>query len=330
MSERTITEIFEQISQLKVVVVGDLMIDQYIFGKVERISPEAPVPVLSISRREMRLGGAANVALNCKAMGAEVCVASVIGDDEHGHTLRQMLQEQGIDTHLLRHSPQRTTTVKSRVISRGQQMLRLDEEQTDPLSSADEHPFIDATLRFLQIHKPDLLIFEDYNKGVLKANIIQRIIEHCQHVGIVTAVDPKFENFLAYQQVDIFKPNLKEVTQGLALQIPVLDITQLNEVHNKLSEHLQHKVTLITLSEHGIYYCQDEHQGIIPSQVRSLADVSGAGDTVIAVAAMVYAVTKDVQQMADWSNIAAGLVCEQAGVVPVDAAKLRDILIAKS
>src|SRR5690606_7044211 len=227
-------------------------------------------------------------------------------------------------------SPQRTTTVKSRVISRGQQMLRLDEEQTDPLSSADEHPFIDATLRFLQIHKPDLLIFEDYNKGVLKANIIQRIIEHCQHVGIVTAVDPKFENFLAYQQVDIFKPNLKEVTQGLALQIPVLDITQLNEVHNKLSEHLQHKVTLITLSEHGIYYCQDEHQGIIPSQVRSLADVSGAGDTVIAVAAMVYAVTKDVQQMADWSNIAAGLVCEQAGVVPVDAAKLRDILIAKS
>ncbi len=330
MSERTITEIFEQISQLKVVVVGDLMIDQYIFGKVERISPEAPVPVLSISRREMRLGGAANVALNCKAMGAEVCVASVIGDDGHGHTLRQMLQEQGIDTHLLRSSTQRTTTVKSRVISRGQQMLRLDEEQTDPLSSADEHPFIDATLRFLQIHKPDLLIFEDYNKGVLKANIIQRIIEHCQHVGIVTAVDPKFENFLAYQQVDIFKPNLKEVTQGLALQIPVLDITQLNEVHNKLSEHLQHKVTLITLSEHGIYYCQDEHQGIIPSQVRSLADVSGAGDTVIAVAAMVYAVTKDVQQMADWSNIAAGLVCEQAGVVPVDAAKLRDILIAKS
>lgn len=326
MTNLSNAEIFEKISQLKVVVIGDLMLDQYIFGQVERISPEAPVPVLSINKKETRLGGAANVALNCKAMGAKVCVASVIGNDEHGLELKSMLEQNGIQTDLLHLSQERATTIKSRIISRGQQMMRLDEEVLTPISSKDEHPFIDATLRFLQIQKPDLVIFEDYNKGVLKSNIIQRVLEHCQHIGITTAVDPKFEHFLEYKGVDIFKPNLKEVQQGLKIQLAKIEMESLHEIHQILHQKLEHQVSLITLSEYGMYYCEATEQGIIPSHVRSLADVSGAGDTVIAVAAMVYAVTKDVYTMANWSNIAGGLVCEVAGVVPVDIEKMKTIL----
>ncbi|RYD97964.1 MAG: carbohydrate kinase [Sphingobacteriales bacterium] len=322
MSLLNSTEIFEKINQLKVVVIGDLMLDQYIFGKVDRISPEAPVPVLRIGHKESRLGGAANVAFNCKSLGAEVTVASVIGDDENGHALKTLLEQEGIKTDLVHFSASRKTTTKSRIVSKGQQVMRLDEEELSPLNAKEEHPFIDATLRYLQIRKPDLVIFEDYNKGVLKENVIHRVLEHCQHLGLVTAVDPKFDNFLAYKGVDIFKPNLKEVQQGLNISIPEVELGELKEVHNLLYKSLEHKVTLLTLSEYGMFYSTGAAEGLIPTHVRNLADVSGAGDTVIAVAAMVYAVTRDVYTMANWSNIAGGLVCEAAGVVPVNKEKL--------
>lgn len=322
MNPLSSTEIFEKINQLKVVVIGDLMLDQYIFGKVDRISPEAPVPVLRIGHKESRLGGAANVAFNCKSLGAEVTIASVIGDDENGHTLKALLEQEGINTDLVHFSTFRKTTTKSRIVSKGQQVMRLDEEELAPLNPKEEHPFIDATLRYLQIRKPDLVIFEDYNKGVLKENVIHRVLEHCQHLGLITAVDPKFDNFLAYKGVDIFKPNLKEVQQGLNISIPTVELSQLEEIHNLLYNNLAHKVTLLTLSEHGMFYSTGETEGLIPTHVRNLADVSGAGDTVIAVAAMVYTVTKDVYTMANWSNIAGGLVCEETGVVPVDKEKL--------
>lgn len=322
MNPLSSTEIFEKINQLKVVVIGDLMLDQYIFGKVDRISPEAPVPVLRIGHKESRLGGAANVAFNCKSLGAEVSIASVIGDDENGHALKALLEQEGINTDLVHFSTFRKTTTKSRIVSKGQQVMRLDEEELAPLNSKEEHPFIDATLRYLQIRKPDLVIFEDYNKGVLKENVIHRVLEHCQHLGLVTAVDPKFDNFLAYKGVDIFKPNLKEVQQGLKISIPEVELGLMKEVHNLLYKNLEHKVTLLTLSEHGMFYSTGETEGLIPTNVRNLADVSGAGDTVIAVAAMVYAVTKDVYKMAQWSNIAGGLVCEETGVIPVNKEKL--------
>jgi rfaE bifunctional protein kinase chain/domain len=326
MSPLSTLEILEQIGRLHVVVIGDLMLDQYIFGQVARVSPEAPVPVLTVLRKETRLGGAANVALNCKAVGANVTVASIIGNDAHGRQLRKMLEEAGIKTDLLHESDHRITTTKSRVISKQQQMMRLDEEILEPISPKEEHPFIDATLRYLQIQKPDLVIFEDYNKGVLKANVIQRVIEHCKNIGIPTAVDPKFDNFFEYKGVDIFKPNLKEVQQALKKDVLDINLESMQEVHQHLYQQLNHQVSLITLSEHGMYYCNNETEAIIPSKVRVLADVSGAGDTVIALAAMVYAVTKDVYTMANWSNIAGGLVCEVAGVVPVDKAQLQEKL----
>jgi ADP-heptose synthase, bifunctional sugar kinase/adenylyltransferase len=317
MDKATLEQVFEQMNGLHVVVVGDVMLDNYCWGDVERQSPEAPVPVVSVKKRESRLGGAANVALNCVALGAKVTIASVVGDDADGKLLTQLANNAGIDTTLLQYSKQRPTTTKTRIISRNQHMMRVDEEVCDELYVAEEHPFIDAVLRYLQIQKPQVLIFEDYNKGVLKENVIQRITAHCNEVGIITAVDPKKHNFLTYKDVAIFKPNLKEVREGLHLPLTEVTEAAMNEVHEILHGHLQHKLTFITLSEKGVYY-NDGSSAIIPSHIRNIADVSGAGDTVIATAAMVYAITKDAALMAEVSNIAGGLVCEEVGVVPIN------------
>jgi len=315
-------DIFKNFAQLHVVVVGDVMLDSYRWGDVERISPEAPVPVVSIRKAESRLGGAANVAVNCKALGAKVSVASVIGADDDGATLLKLLAEQEIDTTLVHKSDARITTTKNRILSRNQQMLRFDTEMSDELNTRDEHAFIDATLRYLQIQKPDVVIFEDYNKGVLKKNVIDRIIGHCKALGIVTAVDPKLSNFFAYKGVDIFKPNLKEVREGLHIALDTIDETSMLQVHQQLQAQLGHQISFVTLSEKGVYYNDSKIGNIIPSHIRNIADVSGAGDTVIAVAAMVYAVSKDAEKMAAWSNIAGGLVCEEVGVVPINKEKL--------
>lgn len=322
MDKASLQELFEHMAQLHVVVVGDVMLDNYWWGDVERISPEAPVPVVAVKRRESRLGGAANVALNCRALGAKVALAGVIGDDHEGEVLKQLSTQAGISTDLLMASNKRTTTTKTRVISKSQQMLRLDDEVGDELYLEEEHPFIDMVLRYLQREKPDVLIFEDYNKGVLKENVVQRIIAHCNEIGIVTAVDPKLKNFLVYKHVSIFKPNLKEVREGLHLQLAGINLPALNKVHEQLKDALQHKMTFITLSEHGVYYNNDQDAALIPSHLRNIADVSGAGDTVIAVAAMVYAINRDARLMAEIANLAGGLVCEEVGVVPINKERL--------
>jgi len=324
MSKQELTELFERINQLHVVVVGDVMLDNYWWGEVERISPEAPVPVVTLRRRESRLGGAANVALNCKALGARVTIASVIGDDSEGGVLAKLLEEKGIETSLLQRSKKRHTTTKTRVISRNQQMMRIDDEHAEELQVEEEHPFIDSVLKMLQIQKPDVLIFEDYNKGVLKENVIQRIIAHCKEVGMVTAVDPKQKNFLTYKEVTLFKPNLKEVREGLHLHVES-NMADLERVHEALKKELNHSITFITLSDKGVFF----HNGtssIIPSHLRNIADVSGAGDTVIATASIIYALTRDARAMAEISNIAGGLVCEEVGVVPID----KQLLLSES
>lgn len=322
VDKTSLEDIFQKMNDLHVVVVGDVMLDNYWWGEVERISPEAPVPVVALQKRESRLGGAANVALNCKALGAKVTLASVIGDDRDGETLVELVAEADIRHDLIMRSKHRTTTTKTRVLSRNQQMMRLDDENSEDLNLEEEHPFIDLVLRFLQREKPQVLIFEDYNKGVLKENVINRIIEHCNEIGIITAVDPKKKNFLAYKQVTIFKPNLKEVREGLYLPVNPVTTESLGEVHEHLYNALQHKVTFITLSEKGVYTHNGEEQHIFPSHIRNIADVSGAGDTVIATASMIYALTQDTSLMAQVSNIAGGLVCEEVGVVPVDKALL--------
>ncbi len=315
-------QLFNSFSGLPVLVVGDVMLDNYWWGEVERISPEAPVPVVRLKRRESRLGGAANVALNLRALGAPAVLATVVGNDAEGDKLIALAGGQGIDTSLIQKSAHRPTTTKARVMGHTQQMLRIDEEETEDLNTAEEHPFIDAVLRYLQREKPALVLFEDYNKGVLKANVIHRILDHCRLLGIPTAVDPKRKNFLAYKGVTIFKPNLKEVREGLNLSLEKVDAQSLTEVHHALQKELGHQITFLTLSERGVYVQEGENAISIPSHLRHIADVSGAGDTVIATAALVYAATRDARLMAAISNLAGGLVCEEVGVVPIDKRRL--------
>lgn len=324
IDQEQIESLFESMKPLKVLVVGDLMVDNYWWGEAERMSPEAPVPVVRVRKKENRLGGAANVALNCRRLGAQVSLASVTGDDEAAETALALLREEHIDTQLIRRSSSRITTTKTRVLGRNQQMMRLDEESDQELLITEEHEFLHETLKFLQIIKPDVLLFEDYNKGVLKENVIRKLIDHARTLGIKTSVDPKKKNFLAYKQVGLFKPNWLEVKEGLQLGALPVSAETLEEVDARLRDALDHEISLITLSEKGAYVRgRNKSPGeLFPSHHRQIADVSGAGDTVIAVASLLYALDVDPLLIAQIANIAGGLVCEEVGVVPIQRERL--------
>jgi D-glycero-beta-D-manno-heptose-7-phosphate kinase len=315
-------ELFESFNNIKVGVVGDVMLDTYWWGHVDRISPEAPVPVVALDKRELRIGGAGNVALNLVALGAKVNIFSVMGEDADGRQLDQLLTDSGIDTSYIIFSENRKTTNKVRVISRNQQMMRLDSETTADLPELAETALFDRINTYIAKEQPAVLIFEDYNKGVLTASLISKITECCKAHNVVTAVDPKKKNFFAYQGVDIFKPNLKEVKEGLNLPLENISIESMSAVHQLLQHQLKHHISFITLSEKGVFYQQNQRAGIIPTHIRNIADVSGAGDTVIAVAALVYAATKDVELFSKMANIAGGLVCEEVGTAAINKEKL--------
>ncbi|MBM3439848.1 MAG: carbohydrate kinase [Bacteroidetes bacterium] len=314
--------LFEQCKTLKVGVVGDVMLDAYMWGNTERISPEAPVPVVALNKKEYRLGGAGNVAWNLVAMGATAFIVSAVGSDENGEKLTALLQESAIKTDYLSISAGRITTTKTRIISRNQQMMRLDEEQTDELCPEAEALFIDQINSFIQKEQPDILIFEDYNKGVLTANVIKRTIELCKAAGILTASDPKRRNFLAYEGVDLFKPNLKEVREGLSLTEMDVSKASLMNMHDLLFQKMNHTISLITLSEKGIFYHDGSSSDIIPAHFRNIADVSGAGDTVIAVAALMQRISGNAKLAAGIANLAGGIVCESVGTVAIDRDRL--------
>ena len=315
-------KLFQGFQRCKMVVVGDVMLDSYCWGHVERISPEAPVPVVLLDNREERIGGAGNVALNLVSMGAPTTVFSVIGHDEAGDTLVSLMSSQGIDTTHIIRSQGRKTTNKTRIISRNQQMMRLDAETTADLSPDEENLLIEAVKKFIDAENPSAVIFEDYNKGILTEKVIRRLVETCQKKGIITAVDPKRKNFFSYKGVTIFKPNFKEIKEGLNLLSEKIDLPTLKSMHQQLAERLQHAISFVTLSEHGVFYQQKDDAAIIPSHFRRIADVSGAGDTVIAVAALFYASTKDVVLMAQVANIAGGLVCEEVGTAAINKERL--------
>ncbi|MGZ3922708.1 MAG: bifunctional heptose 7-phosphate kinase/heptose 1-phosphate adenyltransferase, partial [Flavisolibacter sp.] len=207
-------------------------------------------------------------------------------------------------------------------ISRNQHMMRLDAEITDDLCRQDEERLIELFERFVQAEKPDVVVLEDYNKGVLTDTVIQVVLSVCKKAGVITAVDPKRKNFLQYKGADIFKPNLKEVKEALNLLFSEIDLELLRDIHRELSHLLHHRISFITLSEKGVFFGEENKSAIIPSHIRNIADVSGAGDTVIAVASLVYAVTKNANLMAEVANIAGGLVCEEVGTVAIDRQKL--------
>jgi len=291
-------------------------------GHVERISPEAPVPVVSLDKKEYRIGGAGNVALNLVALGADTAIVSVIGNDEDGRQLTDMFKANNVQTDLLLTSADRITTNKTRIISRNQQMMRLDAEITKDIAATDEQRLIDQIEALFKSNKPDVLIFEDYNKGVLTEKVITAVIALCKQYHVITTVDPKKKNFFAFKGIDIFKPNLKEVKEGLNVLMEEVNLVSLQHIHAGLKEKLQHEISLITLSEYGVFYQSSSENKIIPTHVRSIADVSGAGDTVIAVASLVYAATKQIELAAEMANIAGGLVCEEVGTAAINAEKL--------
>jgi len=310
-------KLFKQIAGMKVAIIGDVMLDTYWWGKVERISPEAPVPVVMLDNKEQRLGGASNVALNTVSLEAKTTLFSVIGDDDDANILTRILASNNIDTTYIIKSAGRITTNKTRVISRNQQMMRLDTEITSDISTEEENQLLANLELYINAEKPAVAIFEDYNKGVLTQSLIQKAIALCKLHGVVTAVDPKRKNFFAYHNADIFKPNLKEVKDGLNVLLEDVNKDSLYAIHNQLHRMLDHKISLITLSEKGLFVQDEQFSKIIPTHIRNIADVSGAGDTVIAVASLVYAASKNILLAAEMANLAGGLVCEEVGTAAI-------------
>ena len=324
MSAVEFDTLFQSFNALKIAVIGDVMLDTYWWGKVDRISPEAPVPVVAVSKKEHRIGGAGNVALNLAALNVNVHVITIIGNDDEGKQLVALLNDNNINTDFIISNEERITTNKIRIISRNQHMMRLDAEVTTSLTSNTEEILINAFIKYVTVEKPQLVILEDYNKGLLTKNVIEKVINICKENNILTAVDPKRKNFFEYTAVDIFKPNLHEVKEAFNILGEEVSEKLLGEMHDLLKEKLQHNISLITLSEKGVFYESGVEKNIIPTHIRSIADVSGAGDTVIAVASVVYAATKNVRMMAEIANIAGGLVCEEVGTVAIDKNKLME------
>lgn len=324
-----IDAVFERFSQMNVLVVGDIMLDSYIWGKVDRISPEAPVPVVLVERREDRLGGAANVALNLKALGANVHILAGIGNDSHGIILKELLTREAMNCDGLMQTRNKTT-VKTRIIGNAHHLLRLDEEVTELPDAVSESLIIEAFRKKLDIHRFDAVIFEDYDKGFLSEHIIVELVGMCNAAGIKTAVDPKKRNFRHYRNVTLFKPNLKEIKEGLNIAVSGSNIASLEQADRELRKALQHENTLLTLSENGVYYSSNGISGRHEAHLRQIMDVSGAGDTVIGVATLCMAAGLPMEQTAHWSNIAGGLACEQVGVVPVNREQLREEIVRLS
>jgi len=327
-----ITQIFSDFTRLKVLIIGDVMVDAYTWGKVDRISPEAPVPILSVKRRENRLGGAANVALNIQALGATPLLCGVVGDDAAGENFVGLLKKQGIATEGIISSQHRVTTLKERMIGGAQQLLRVDAESDTLLNPRENADLMQAISTLLP--QADVVVFQDYDKGVLDASRIATIIQQAEKHDIPTAVDPKIRNFLHYQGATLFKPNLKELKEGLQPTgfawpetITAENVRQLiASASEKFRSLTQVKNTLITLSEKGVFidatYRGKEEKHLLPAHIRQIADVSGAGDTVVSIAALCLALHLPPELLAGLANLGGGLVCESVGVVPIDKSRL--------
>lgn len=317
-----INNLFEKFTETHALVIGDLMIDAYSWGKVNRISPEAPVPIVNITKREHRLGGAGNVALNLISLGAKTTLCSVVGKDYSGGQILDLMQEKKLNTNGILSSARRRTTIKERIISNGQQLLRVDSEDTHMLSQEEESEFWALIEKLLQ-EKVDVVVFEDYDKGCITPNIIAKTVDYCQKKGIPTVVDPKKRNFLQYKNVTLFKPNLKELKEGLKLEDTAEHPKKIAEIGSEqLVSQFGIKNTLITLSENGVVVFDGKNHTHIKAHVREIADVSGAGDTVVSVAALCLAQHIDLPSIGALSNLAGGLVCEHIGVVPIDKEEL--------
>ncbi|MBK6834945.1 MAG: D-glycero-beta-D-manno-heptose-7-phosphate kinase [Bacteroidetes bacterium] len=319
-----IKETFKSFNELNVMIIGDVMVDSYMWGKVNRISPEAPVPIVTIESKEKRLGGAANVALNIQAMGANPILCSVIGIDYDGQQFLELLKKQKLSQKGIMKSRTRITTNKTRVIGNNHQIVRVDEEDEGDITIAETDQLLQLILFILQHDKIDVIIFEDYDKGLITPKLIKSVVDMAKKRNIPIAVDPKKKNFNHYKGVTLFKPNLKELREGLKFDFNGDNIKELQKAVSSFRVKQKINTALITLSEKGIHTNSRNVKETLPAHIRNIADVSGAGDTVISVAALCVALELDPVLTAALSNLAGGLVCEQVGVVPIEKSKLLD------
>ncbi len=317
-----IREIFKSFNNLNVLIIGDVMVDSYMWGKVNRISPEAPVPIVTITKKEKRLGGAANVALNIQAMGANPILCSVIGIDLEGQNFLELLKNQKLSQKGILKSRTRITTEKTRVIGNNTQLLRIDEEEDEDITPSETQQLITLISYIIQHEKIDCILFEDYNKGLITPKLISKVVELAKSKGIPTCVDPKKKNFNTYKGVSLFKPNLKELREGLKMDISSDNINELQRAISSFRVKQKFETALVTMAEKGVIINSRSVKEHTPAHVRSIADVSGAGDTVISISSLLLALQVNPIIIAHISNLAGGLVCEQIGVVPINKDQL--------
>lgn len=313
-----IREIFKSFNNLNVLIIGDVMVDSYLWGKVNRISPEAPVPIVAVNKKERRLGGAANVALNIQALGANPILCSVIGVDYEGMAFLDLLRQQKLSQKGILKSRDRITTVKTRVIGNNSQLVRVDEETEDDITGDETQNLLTLISYIISHDKIDVIIFEDYNKGLITPKLIQKVVELAKSKGIPTCVDPKKKNFNAYKGVTLFKPNLKELREGLKLDVDGDNINELQRAVSSFRVKQKLETALVTLADKGVITNSRSVKEHVEAHVRNIADVSGAGDTVISVASLCRALECNPIFTAALANLAGGLVCQEVGVVPIN------------
>ncbi len=317
-----IKKIFTAFDDLNVLIIGDVMIDSYMWGNVSRISPEAPVPIVAVTKKEDRLGGAANVALNIQAMGATPILCSFVGDDKAGTLFTNLLKKQKISAAAILKSKQRVTTVKTRIIGNNHQMLRVDEEVNSSIAKNEAEQLLLTIKNILSTKKISVIIFEDYDKGCLSRDVINGVLKLASKNNIPTVVDPKKNNFWDYQGVTLFKPNLKELKEGLKIDFDSFNLKELTKIVGTFLKKQNIQTALVTLSDKGMYVHSAETKTIIPAHIRTISDVSGAGDTVISIAALCVALKLPALLTATLANLGGGLVCEKTGVVPINKKQL--------
>ena len=327
MDFKKINVAFDNFSNLNIIIIGDVMVDSYLWGKVERISPEAPVPVVNLEKRDNRFGGAANVALNIKSLGANPIMCSVIGDDAKAIEFQELMNSSNLSAEGIIKSKNRITTTKYRIIGNNYQMLRLDEESTEELKPNETEELFKRISSIIDNKNIAAIIFQDYDKGVITSRLIEEVNAKAKEMNIPVIVDPKKKNFNNYKGVTLFKPNLKELREGIGFEISHNDLNKFTDSCSTFMKKNEFEMLMITLSESGVFICFNDEEGkiksqLIPAHIRNISDVSGAGDTVISTAAVCLASGLSPFEIAAISNLAGGLVCEEIGVVPVNKTKL--------
>ncbi len=316
MPRDRLTALLDAAKQQRLAVIGDAMLDVYLVGDVERISPEAPVPVVRVRERRYALGGAANVAQNVSAMGAQSLLVGAVGTDAGGATLRNMLDQMSVDSdHLV--EVDRPTTTKTRVLARSQQLVRVDEEDDADFSAGEIEKLLEAV--HSAIDRSDALVLEDYNKGVLVAEVIAKSIAWARERGIPIVVDPKYRNFFAYRGATVFKPNRRELEAALGAAINLDHPEALPATFARLGvDHL-----LLTLGERGMALLSEDGSVVrIPTMAREVYDVVGAGDTVTAYLGAMLAAGATAREAAVIANFAAGIEVGKLGAATVTPAEI--------